>query len=103
MKRRAAIVAAMAGVGAALYIVPESVPLCGFKWLTGRPCPLCGLTHAMIALAKGHWHEAIAFHALSPLAAAMLGALVWDRPIAGRIWLACGAAFGVYGLWRMFA
>jgi len=46
--------------------------LCGFRWLTGRPCPFCGLTHAVFALAKGHWREAIRFNALSPLAFAML-------------------------------
>ena len=103
MKRRAPMVAALVGAAAVLYLLPESVPLCGFKWLTGHPCPLCGLTHAMFALAKGHWRDAIGFHALSPLAAAMLVALVWDRPIGGRVWLACGAAFGVYGVWRMFA
>ncbi len=35
------------------YYTPPAKPkfqLCGFHWLTGRPCPLCGLTHAMLNL-----------------------------------------------------
>lgn len=42
--------------------------LCGFLWLTGRPCPLCGMTRGFCALAKGHIAEAIAFNLLSPAA-----------------------------------
>ena len=52
--------------------------LCGFHWLTGRPCPLCGLTRAMFALAKGHWTVALGFNALSPLAFAMVAGLFWN-------------------------
>ena len=80
---------------------PPDLPLCGFRWLTGRPCPLCGLTHAMFALASGRWSEALHFHALSPLAAAMLAALVWNPPWVARLWLPCAALFGVYGVWRI--
>jgi hypothetical protein len=63
------------------YYQPSDTPalhLCGFRWLTGRPCPLCGLTRAMFALAKGHWSEALAFNALSPLAFVMLAGLLWN-------------------------
>jgi Protein of unknown function (DUF2752) len=72
--------------------------LCGFHWLTGLPCPLCGLTRAMFAMAKGRWREAIHFHALSPLAFAMLAGLLWsDGPLRGRFWTFGIAAFAVYG------
>ena len=77
------------------------LPLCGFRWLTGRPCPLCGLTHAVFALAKGHWAEALHWHALSPLAVVMLAALLWNPPRLARLWMPCLAAFGVYGVWRI--
>jgi hypothetical protein len=48
------------------------IPVCGFHWLTGRPCPLCGLTRALCALGKGHWEAALRLHALSPLVLALL-------------------------------
>ncbi|MGA2267548.1 MAG: DUF2752 domain-containing protein [Bryobacteraceae bacterium] len=81
---------------------PEAgFPLCGFRWLTGRPCPLCGLTHALFALAKGHWREAIRFNGLSPLAFAMLFALFWNGPVRARLWTAGLAAFALYGVCRV--
>jgi hypothetical protein len=75
--------------------------LCPFHWLTGLDCPLCGLTRALFALAKGHWAESVRFHALAPLAAAMLLALLSRSPWTGRLWAAGIVAFAVYGLWRM--
>ena len=77
--------------------------LCGFHWLTGYPCPLCGLTRAMFAIAKGHWSEAIGFNVLSPLALAMLAGLFWnDGPMRGRVWTCGIAAFAIYGVCRIF-
>ena len=76
-------------------------PLCGFHWLTGRPCPLCGLTRAVFALAKGQWAAALHFNALSPLAFAMLFSLFWSGPIRSRLWTVGLAAFAVYGVVRL--
>jgi uncharacterized protein DUF2752 len=78
-----------------------SVRLCGFYWLTGRPCPLCGLTRAVFALAKGHWSQAIHFNALSPLGFAMLFALIVNAPWLARLWTFGIAAFAVYGICRL--
>ena len=75
--------------------------LCGFYWLTGHPCALCGLTRAMFALAKGHIHEAVQFNALSPLAFGMVFSLFWSEKISAKIWPASFAAFALYGLWRI--
>ena len=75
--------------------------LCAFHWLTGRPCPLCGLTRALFALAKGHWADAIGFNALSPLAFAMIFALFWNGRLRAWLWQGGVAAFAVYGLWRL--
>lgn len=101
MARAAAAAAALA----VLWYVPmQAVPrvrLCGFYWLTGRPCPLCGLTRGLFALAKGHWTEALRFHALTPLALAMLLALLWNGPATRRLWTGGFAAFAVYGVWRI--
>ncbi len=76
--------------------------LCGFYWLTGHPCPLCGLTRAMFALAKGHFAEAIHFNALAPLAFAMVFSLFGNGKVIARIWPVGIAAFGVYGVCRVF-
>src|SRR5437879_12133723 len=67
------------------------------------PCPLCGLTRAMFALAKGHWSEALGFNALGPLAFAMVAGLFWnDGPMRRRVWTCGIAAFAIYGVWRIF-
>ena len=75
--------------------------LCGFYWLTGHPCALCGLTRAMFALAKGHFAEAERFNALAPLGFAMVFSLFWNGRMTGRIWSAGIAAFAVYGVCRI--
>jgi hypothetical protein len=78
-----------------------SVRFCGFHWLTGRDCPLCGLTRALFALAKGDWSQAIRFNALSPLGFTMLFALVLDARWLARLWTLGIAAFAVYGIYRL--
>ena|SRR5579862_8718828 len=77
------------------------IPLCGFRWLTGLPCPLCGMTRAMFALAKGHWSQAVHLNALSPLGFVMLGSLFFESTWRGRLWSWGVGAFAVYGVWRV--
>jgi hypothetical protein len=103
-------VAASAALLAVLWGVtpPAELRLCGFYWLTGRLCPLCGLTRAVFALAKGHWAEALHFNALSPIGFTMLLSLFWAGPLRARLWTArlwtAGiAAFAGYGVWRLVA
>lgn len=109
MVRRESILklAGIAGLAGALrwIPVPASPPfrLCGFLWLTNRPCPLCGLTRAVFALAKGEWTAALHWNALSPLAVAMLLSLCWGGRLRGPLWQAGLAAFAVYGLVRIWA
>ena len=91
--------------GALWTFTPPAEPrfhLCGFYWLTGHPCPLCGMTRAMFALAKGHLAEAIRFNALAPLAFAMIFSLFWNARMAARIWPVGIGAFAAYGVWRLF-
>ena len=78
-----------------------AVQLCGFRWLTGRPCPLCGMTRALFALAKGHWAEAVHFNALAPLGFVMLLALFWNGRLRGWLWTGGVGAFALYGVWRL--
>ena len=104
---RVVIRCALAAVlfGALWTFTPPSEPhvrWCGFYWLTGHPCALCGLTRAMFALAKGHLSEAVRFNVLAPLGFAMIFSLFWDGKMTGRIWSAGVAAFAVYGACRIF-
>jgi len=78
-----------------------SFRLCGFHWLTGRPCPLCGLTRAVFALAKGNLTEALGLNLLSPLGFTMLFALFWSGPARAWLWTAGLAAFAIYGICRI--
>lgn len=41
--------------------------LCPFRRLTGKRCPLCGLTRATHALSRGDVGEALALNPLAPL------------------------------------
>jgi uncharacterized protein DUF2752 len=52
--------------------------LCGFKAVTGLPCPGCGLTHSFCAIGKGDWREALAFNAVGP-PLFLAAILVWLR------------------------
>ena len=69
-------------------------PLCGFKLVTGWPCPTCGMTRACCAMANGQWEQALQYHiAVLPLAivvAATVGLLVMEavtgRPFVEKIW-----------------
>ncbi len=55
-------------VASVLFRPPASeyFTVCGFKNLTGLPCPGCGLTHSFCALAKGELTDAFAFNLLGP-------------------------------------
>ncbi len=104
--RAAAVVLLFAGLWY-FSVPPEpAVRLCGFHWLTGRPCPLCGMTRALFALAKGRFAEALHFNALSPLGFAMVFSLFWNGRLRGRLhgwlWTGGAAAFAVYGVCRIF-
>lgn len=56
----------------------EYFSVCGFKNLTGLPCPGCGLTHSFCALGKGEVTDALAFNLLGPpLFLALM--LLWIR------------------------
>lgn len=61
---------ALVGVGcvgvvlAAVFQLPSRVPMppCSFKMNMGYPCPGCGMTHSMMAMARGKVIEAFCFH-----------------------------------------
>ena len=96
--------AAMAcGMAVLCLCTPLELPVCAFRGLTGRLCPLCGLTHAIFALAKGHFNEAIHWHALSPLAVLLLVGALWNSPRMARVWMPSLVVFAAYGVLRIVA
>lgn len=98
------------GTAAALFtllatLTPPSDPsirLCGFYHLTGHPCPFCGLTRAVFALAKGHFAQAEHFNALAPLGFTMLFSLFLSGKATVWLWRIGLPAFAIYGVWRFF-
>lgn len=116
---------ALAGLSALLLVsaffkpsTGEYLTICGFKNLTGLPCPGCGLTHSFCALTQGDIGGAFAFNLLGPLLYLAL-IILWIRSIcvlldrtemvrrydefAARFSLVrmYAIAFGVYGIVRI--
>lgn len=58
-------------------------------WLTGLPCPGCGLTTAFAHLARGHWEASIAAH---PLGLPLFLLVMLAVPLC---------ALGVYRAWSL--
>ena len=48
--------------------------ICAFRRMTGIPCPGCGMTRAVSALARGQFLLALHFHPFAPLLLAEAGA-----------------------------
>ena len=48
------------------------VPLCGVRMFIGIECPGCGMTHAMVALARGHLGRSISYHPMAVVLALWL-------------------------------
>ncbi len=96
-------VALLLGVLCAVTIPAGRVlPVCGYHWLTGRMCPLCGLTRGVFSLAKGRWREAIGFNALTPLVFVMLLGSLGGLRFHRREWTGAAAVFAAYGIARFF-
>jgi Protein of unknown function (DUF2752) len=53
----------MVAIAAAWPLLPAHPPLaCPLRALTGIPCPLCGMTRAVVAAAHGHLGTSLAFN-----------------------------------------
>jgi uncharacterized protein DUF2752 len=55
--------------------------ICGFRNLTGLPCPGCGLTHSFCAIGKGELLSAFSFNLLGPPLFA-LSLLLWVKSLS---------------------
>jgi hypothetical protein len=76
-------------LGVAPLLLATGVPLCGFRHLTGQPCPLCGGTHACAALAQGDlmvaWQANPGLIPLFVIAAAHAAQLAWEAWLGRRV------------------
>jgi len=68
----ALLAAAYLAYASVLPWLPE-MPVCLFRRLTGRRCPLCGLTHGLNRALRGDLASARAAHPLAAPAAVALG------------------------------
>jgi hypothetical protein len=80
---------AVAALAAARFLpgIAVLLPACPLRALTGLPCPTCGTTRALLALAAGHPAAAIAWNPLAVLAVlSSVGVGAWGlgRAIAPR-------------------
>jgi Protein of unknown function (DUF2752) len=76
----AVVVGAVIG---ALWLDPGTlgVDVCWFRRATGLPCPGCGLSRSVVALARGDLAASLAFHPFGPLV------LAWAMAAAGSLLL----------------
>ena len=78
---------------------------CPIRWLTGIPCPGCGLSRAYLALLSGNLKGAFAFHPLFWAVPLLVFAALWrgrKGEKTARLLLIClGAAFLLVYIWRL--
>lgn len=60
------------------------LPGCPFHAMTGLPCPTCGGTRALMALARLQWHEALVLNPLVTSAAVLWGPLMLAFALPAR-------------------
>ena len=95
-----------AGAAVALALVGSGGSACFFKSVYGVPCPGCGMTRALLALACGDVALAFSFHPLVPLVP-FIGLVALFRKTApframydgGVFWVACAVCF--VGVWAV--
>lgn len=76
------------GIALAAWVSPArpGTSVCWSKWITGIPCPGCGITRSMSCALRGMFHESLHFHPFGPvvLAAFVVMASSSLLPAAGK-------------------
>ncbi len=78
VKHRRSCLAISGSVGLHLALVTSNLPSwqCPIRSSLGIPCPGCGLSRAMVAIAHGDWQRAMTIHAFAPIAVIILTILL---------------------------
>jgi hypothetical protein len=66
---------------------------CPLQWATGRPCPGCGLTRAVLAGLQGDWAGMVQYHPFAPVLGGLFAGLLvlgllpntWREAVADRL------------------
>ncbi|MBI4238079.1 MAG: DUF2752 domain-containing protein [Deltaproteobacteria bacterium] len=81
------------------------LPPCPLHWLTGWPCPACGLTTSWCHLSHGAWAAAFRAHLLGPLVPiGLAGWAAFNVPSAQWAWaggLSIGLASWLISIMRL--
>jgi len=76
------------GCGVARLVDPDRplpFDVCGFRLLTGLPCPACGLTRSLCHALRGEWSASVGYHPAGVLLAALsIGWALWSAVEASR-------------------
>jgi hypothetical protein len=62
----------LAGLAAVAFLLGSAHVPCGFAHMFHMPCPGCGSTRAMLALASGDLHAFVRFNPLAPFMTALV-------------------------------
>jgi hypothetical protein len=99
-------------------ILADRLSLCPFRVVTGRPCPLCGLTRAFAHATCLEFDQAQAAHPLWAIAFVLVtltgGSLLMDGTlktnlsrrlfrVLGRLQIPLALVFVAFGIWRLVA
>lgn len=82
-----------------ITLIPRLGPCIYAKWLN-HPCPGCGMTHALMALRQGLWHEAMVFNPFILVLIASLNVIVLFSFLCAKKPLLLGIdALYLYAIW----
>jgi hypothetical protein len=62
-----------------------SPDLCLFHRFTGEPCPTCGTTRGLLALARGAWRESFLWNPMTMIGGWLIGMVLTGRMLTGKM------------------
>ena len=105
IKQKSGELGAWAAAGTFYLLLAALGHGCPIRWLTGIPCPGCGLSRAYLALLQGDLVGAFAFHPLFWAVPVLILAVWWKGPrgkkAARFLAFFLGAAFLLVYIWRL--